>query len=328
MRRTFLRGLVLVGIGTLSLTGPGPLALAASGDHQSPSPGSASPSRTDDTPSASPSPTASATTPGTLSPSGTPTATPSPTRTRVHLHTALIDAQSGSGSARARYSVRVRATGGVARQAVATIAVHPGRARFAAPGACHGAATLHCRLGDLHHARLLTFRERPGHAAHRLTVTVTLTAANAPATKRTTVLVLRSTPRRTVREAVPHYVPQYVPPQTITEHELQTVAGPPVRQPAPPATIMSTPDAPLDPGLAGEQAAPAKPRLPVIAPRPGPRPTPNGAPVTVRPVADGHTITGDASGMPTRTIFGLLAAAASFVGLVTALVLIRRRNEG
>ena len=328
MRRTFLRGLVLVGIGTLGLTGPGTLAVAATGVHESPSPGSASPSGADDstaTPSASPSPTGSASASGTPTLSGTPT--PSPTRSRVRLHTALVNAQSGSGSARAHYSVRLRATGGVAHRAAATITVRPGRARFAAPGACRGTATLRCRIGDLRGTRVLTFRERPRHRAHRLTVTVKLTAANAPATARTTVLVLHGTPRHTVREAVPQYVPQYAPPRTVTERELRTVAGPPVRRPAPPATIVSTPDAPLGPGLAGAQAAPAKPRLPVIAPRPGPRPTPNGAPVTVRPVADGHMVTGNASGMPTRTIFGILAAAASFVGLVTALVLIRRRNE-
>jgi len=348
MRRTIMRGLVLVGIGTLGLTGTGSLAGAATGGGlgspdstywHGPSPGSALPTTPDDTPSspsATPSPSKSpsqspsqslsqsASGTGSPSPSRTRTATPtsSPEPARVRLHAALIGATTtGTDAARARYTVRVKASGGMAHRVVATVAVHPHGARFAGPAACHGGAKQRCRLGDVHHAHRLTFRERPGHAAHRLRIEVTVTSANAPTTTSTMVLVVRRTPAHTVREAAP----PYVPPQTITQRELTTVAAP---QP-PAATIFSTPDgaqAPLGPPDAA-RAAPDKPRLPVIAPRPGPRPTPNGAPVTVRPVADGHAIKGAASGMPTRTIFGLLAAASSFVGLVTALVLIRRRNE-
>lgn len=346
MRRTIMRGLALVGIGTLGLTGPGAIASAATGDgHRSPDPGSqygpasrTTPPGPSDTPttasaSASPSHPRSVTPTGSRSPGRTPTVIPStaaPEPTRVRLHTALVGARmSGAHSSLARYAVRVRATGGVAHRVRATIAVRPRGARFATPTACHGRTPVRCRLGDVHRGRLLTFRQRPGHPAHRFTIAVTVTAANAPAKKGTMVLVLHTAPAHTVREAVP----RYVPPETVTQRELTTVAGPTVRQPAAPlATIFSTPDAaeaPLDGPLAGGPGAtaPSKPRLPVIAPRPGPRPTPNGAPVTVRPIANGHPITGNASGMPTRTILGLLAAAASFVGLVTALVLIRRRNE-
>lgn len=324
MRRTVMRGLMFVGVGTMGLTGTGPPAGAAT-----PSPGAEAPALSP----ASPSPSSSSSSP---SRTGSPTA--SPTHTRIRLHTAIIGARTtGAEGTRARYTLRVRATGGVAHDVVATIKVRPRSARFAAPRACHGAAHIRCRLGDVHRARTLHFRERAGHARpgkRRLTIAVTVRAADASAEKSTMVLVLRTAPPRTAPpRTVRQYAPRYAPPATIIRPRLTTVIDPPEQYAAPPPTMFPPPDAaeaPMAQTMRREGAAPGaphKPRLPVIAPRPGPRPTPNGAPVTVRPVANGHPITGDASGMPTRTILGLLAAAASFVGLVTALVLIRRRNE-
>jgi hypothetical protein len=238
-----------------------------------------------------------------------------------------------AGLPRAHYTLRIGAAGGTARKVVAAISVRPRGTRFTGPRACTGRSTVHCRLGTVHGTRALRFHQR-GHLASsaRLTLYVTASAANAPAERSTTVLVFRRTPPRTVHRSVPRYVREPV----VTRHDVQAVPAAPRATLAapPPVTVLASPPAvtgaaPARGNIGGREAgpAPARPQLPVIAPRPGPRPTPNGAPVTVRPVADGHELTGDASGMPTRTIFGLLAAAASFVGLVTALVLVRRRNE-
>lgn len=306
------------------------------------------PGDTPESPTVSPSESPTVTlSPVGPSPSATPTDSPTPTRSsatrtspatptpdHVRLHTAITGAQSAdAASSVVRYTVRVRATGGAAHQVTATISVHPHTARLAEPAACHGGATTHCRLGDVRHAHTLTFREHPGHAARRITVNVTVTAKDAPAASSSMVLILRRPPRHTARPTAPRPAPAVTVTHEAPDPATHPVAAAPAPPPAvaPPVTIGSSPDAaqrPLKPDLSQEQeqAAPPKPRLPVVAPRPGPNPTPNGAPVTVRPVADGHTIT-SGSGMPTRTIFGILAAAASFVGLVTALVLIRRRHE-
>lgn len=381
MRRTITRGLALAAIGTLGLTGPAYAGTTTGSGGGGPDPvvdgpppvtlGPAygptyDPRVSPDDPAAAPD----ATTPGgdtptqptdsppaptdVPSPSGTsatatPTDTPTPTPTHsaptqrpahVRLHTAITGAQS-DGSSLVGYAIRVRATGGAAHAVIATISVRPHAARLAKPAACHGGAPTHCRLGDLRHARLLAFREQPGHATRRITVDVTVTAANAPATSTSMVLILRRPPRHTARPTVPHQAPPaavvHRAPEPATHPVVTAPAPPPAVAPpavappaaAPPVTTVSPPDVaqqPLNPGLSREQAAPPMPRLPVVAPRPGPNPTPDGAPVTVRPVANGHPITGG-SRMPTRTIIGILGAAASFVGLVTALVLIRRRHE-
>jgi hypothetical protein len=354
VRRTVVRCLVLAGVAVLGLIAATPLAGAAplSGTPRTPygpeSPATASPTSaapaaqtpSSATPtSASPSPTGSATpdrqsATASASPGRTtPPPAPSPTHTRIRLHTTVIGVQAVSaGLPRAHYTLRVGAAGGTARKVVAAISVRPRGTRFTGPRACTGQGTVHCRLGTVHGTRALRFHQR-GHlsSSARLTLYVTASAANAPTERSTTVLVFRRTPPRTVHRSAPRYVQE----PAVTRHDVVAVpeapratlaAPPPVRLVDPPA---ATGAAPAEGDMRGGPAAPApeRPQLPVIAPRPGPRPTPNGAPVTVRPVADGHQLTGDASGMPTRTIFGLLAAAASFVGLVTALVLVRRRNE-
>lgn len=370
MRRTITRGLALAAIGTLGLTGPAYAGTTTGRGGEGPDPGpyldgppppttvgpaydtrespddregtpaettqGATPTEPTD-PSTEVPPTSGNSPTATHTDTPTPTPTPTPTHSshtpvpaHVRLHTAITGAQAAASSL-VRYTIRVRATGGAARSVIATVSVHPHATRRAKPAACQGTALTHCRLGDVRHAHLLTFREHPGHATRRITVDVTVTATNAPATSSAMVLVLRRPPRHTARPAVPHQAPPatvtHRAPEPATHRVVATPAPPPAV--APPVTTVSSPDAaqrPLNPDLSREQAAPPKPRLPVVAPRPRPNPTPDGAPVTVRPVADGHPVT-SGPGMPTRTIFGILGAAASFVGLVTALVLIRRRHE-
>ena len=298
----------------------GPLASRSDG-RSSPSPSG------DRSSSASP-------TSGTRTPTRTATPSPSPSETdrAVRLHVAITGVRLKTHGTGVRYAVRVRATGGTAGHATAAVAVRPHGTGGASPDACHGTATVRCHLGDLRTGRTLTFRRHVGHA-HRVRIDVTVDAPNSRAAAATTVLVIhRSTrhpaprtghrhPARPRTVLVQRPLPPVNPPAPVTP-ALPAIPA------APSSTMVATPP---DAGLTGPGARnPAdrsRPRLPAVAPRPGPQPTPNGAPVTVRPVADGQSRAGDAAGVPARTILGLLAAAASFVGVVTASVLIRRRNE-
>lgn len=260
------------------------------------------------------------------------------------------------------YRVTVAPNRDAAPRTVITVATRPHIRWTSRPASCTGGTTARCELGDLRGPRTLTFVLADAALPRHPTISASAETAGVRSCPATTVLVLpirhtsrdmpapsgiparpgTSAPRGTHTPSAEHrgHTDRHTTPRatghgTHHAHGRRTAEGPtggPASDPPtePPASRPASPSARTTPDATGTPNA--QPTLdagrkPSIAPPPGPSPTPTGAPAAMRPAADGADLPGGAGGIPLRKILGVLAASASFIGLVTAIALFRRRND-
>lgn len=276
-----------------------------------------------------------------------PTPAPS-TAARLNLSTSVHTAQRHTTTV--IYRVTVGPDRGTAPHTVVTVATRPRITWTSRPEACAGGATSRCALGGLRGPQTLTFVLADAPHPRQPTIVASATAAGIRSCSATTVLVLPDRraphgspdPRGTRTPGAEHHrhAERHAPPRA-TKHAThrspdrraagtspgERASDPPTRRPASPPAASSAPAAPNAIGTPDTRPTLGAGRAPSIAPPPGPSPTPAGPPAAMRPAADGTTFPTGTAGVPLRKILGVLAASVSFVGLVTAISLYRRRND-